>query len=228
MMMNHRLYPHVLLAAVLMVTCASATFAGTVTRVWWNPSHGGGTTDPFPGQTTDAALATPGDIIPHNLSRYGNYNTLGFSDCPSSFDTDYYFTFSVTPGPNQQIDLPDLLVEFSDYLGHPINPDKVLLRTSLDNFTQDFTAATGPNSLKGNTGGPVVFQLDALPAFSQTVDLRIYPFNLTQNKIAIIGTVATSGNGMWFSNVPTSTIPEPASVGLFTAAGLALVRRRGR
>lgn len=214
----------IVLAGVLALT--PLAHADVVQRVWWNPGltqHGG--TDPFVGQSTDDALAMAGNLSQVGLVRTGDtIGAISFTNVPSSFDENYYVEFSVIPGAGMALDVHDLILQAGNN-GTPMPLDRIALRTEVDGFTSSVVAQAGPSGLQGNTGRPVLFDLEALPELTQETHFRLYAWGIN-GPFGIIGSIATSGYGMWFGNVDAHTVPAPASAALLGVGALVATRRR--
>ena len=209
------------------VVAASSASAELVERVWWNPRFDApGGTDPFPGQTTDAALAEPGTLTQTGLARSGNsFGTIGFSNVPTTLSDNHYIEFSLIPGPGRELEIDGLLLQGARSQGLPMPIDRIVLRTSVDGFASDVAAQAGPNNLIGNTGRPISFDLDHLPTLQQETTFRLHMWN-TGGSFGIVGSVATRGHGLWFGDVASNPVPAPAAATIPALSGLVATRRR--
>lgn len=210
--------------AAAMICMTGSAMGDVVQRVWWNPriSHNGAN-DPFMGQSTDETLAMPGDLTASGYSRFGNNGTIGFSNVPTAFDENTYIEFSIIPGQGQELEVHDLILQ-GGVNGAPMPLDRIVLRTELDGFTTDFAALAGPTNLQGNSGRPIRFELESLPAFDEELTFRLYVWNVSS--FGIVGSLATNGHGMWFGDIDANPVPAPASLAIVGLGGLCAVRRR--
>ncbi|RMH14674.1 MAG: hypothetical protein D6695_00490 [Planctomycetota bacterium] len=215
-----------LVAAMAVALLVPASLADVVDRVWWNPriSQPGGT-DPFMGQSTDESLAAAGLLTQVGLTRFGNsIGSISFTNIPSTFSEDHYIEFSIIPGAGRALDVHDLILQAANN-GAPMPLDRIVLRSETDGFTSDHAALPGPNSLQGNTGRPVLFDLESLPTLTDETTFRLYVWGIN-GPFGIAGSVATLGWGMWFADVDSNPVPMPASSLLLCAGALAVRRRR--
>lgn len=209
------------------VVTAGLANADVVERVWWNPRIGhDGASDPFQGQTTDDTLANPGDLIANGLGRYGSNGTIGFSNLPDAFSEDHYIEFSLRPGAGTALEVHDLILQGANATtgqGAPLS--NMILRTEADGFSTDIIAQAGPTGLQGNTGRPVLFDLEHLSAFDDEFTFRLYVWGMGGN-FGIVGSIATRGYGMWFGDVDANPVPAPAACLVLGMGGVVSMRRR--
>lgn len=218
MMRSHRV---VFAVAVL---SASSAMGDVVERVFWNPGVGHrGDTDPFMGESTDDTLAQAGLLTQVGLSRVTGAYTIAFADVPSVFSEDHYIEFSIIPGSGQVLDVHDLILQAADN-GRPMPLDRIVLRSEVDGFATDHAALAGPTGLQGNTGRPVLFDLETLPDLHDETTFRLYVWGIS-GPFGIPGSVVTRGYGMWFGDVDST--PAPSSL-VAIGLGLCTVRRRRR
>ncbi|WP_432798772.1 PEP-CTERM sorting domain-containing protein [Poriferisphaera sp. WC338] len=214
--------------SVMLFVLPNMSSADIVQRIWWNPSiPQPGTTDPFQGQSTDTLLAEAGDLTYSGYTRVGPPGfSMVFGGVPTAFSETHYIEFSIKPAAGIQLDVNDLLLQAANHNGHGVSTNHMVLRTELDNFTNNIAAQAGPSTLNGNTGKPRLFDLSSLPALTEETSFRLYAFGYTGN-FSIVGSAVTNGYALWFDNVDASPlVPEPASLSLLALGGLAMLKRR--
>jgi hypothetical protein len=191
--------------------CGQAIFSNTITGT--NPNL----SNPFTtGQTVSSGLSVSGIGRGSGISGSNandRYSATGWNS--ASFDSNDYFTWTLTPAAGTKLNLVSLTYTGQASASGPVN---FTLRSSVDSFT---TAIGTPTA----TGTTITLTSPSFQGLTSSVEFRLY------------GWAGSSGLGTFSVNDFTfsgtlSAVPEPSTyaaiVGSAAFGAVVVVRRRGR
>ena len=169
-------------------------------------------------QYVDANITVSGIGRGSNISVPSSVHTANMyaaRNWSATFHPDDYFEFILTPNPGYQIDFLNFIYDgkLVNYYGTP--PDNILVRSSLDGFTNNIGSPTltGTNTidLSGsnyqNITSSITFRVYAWGGASTGIfGIERFEFNGTVNPIPCYGATTTTWNGSnWDNGIPVST-----------------------